>query len=57
MNIETWIVAPDVKIDDTESPAALKNDSAIAGNTEIELTAEQARNLATALLDSLSRLD
>ena len=55
LNIETWNTDPDVNIDETESPVALADDSAIVANTEIELTADQARTLAHAILDSLSR--
>ena len=54
INLETWQVDPETNIDDcvwVDDPSI--SDSSITGNCEIEISIEDARNLATSLLNMI----
>jgi hypothetical protein len=58
VNIETWEIAIDTSLDSAawvDHPSVA--DTSILANTELELTAQQARSLAKALLEAADAVD
>jgi hypothetical protein len=58
VNIETWDIATDTSLDSAawvDHPSVA--DTSILANTEMELTAQQARSLAKALLEAADAVD
>ncbi|MBT8137966.1 MAG: hypothetical protein KJO54_13200 [Gammaproteobacteria bacterium] len=54
INIETWSIHPDIDLSKRDIRDANFPDEGVTGNTEIELTAEQARSLIKMLQSALA---
>lgn len=57
INIETWMVNSNIKLNkEVPNLTSIQNDSDITGNTELELTFDQAIELVTALQVAVSKI-
>ena len=57
VNIETWMIDSNVKITNTKNISALDiNDTDFIGNTELELTIDQANELIVALQVAVAKI-
>ena len=56
INIETWQIDPRVNISDTELTSEKILDKDVNGNTEIELSLEDAEHLLSLLSDAISKV-
>lgn len=52
VNVEAWTIHPDWPVTDAQQIPAEPPDGAITGNVEIELTPEEARRFAAAILEA-----